>query len=59
MRRMFSEKQIENLAKNKIEQVPSGTIVNVIGIDESGNIVKGTISSGTKIYVHMIPVKLG
>ena len=56
MRRMFSEKQIKELADERVETLvegaESGTIQDVLGLDSDGGLVKGTISGGTKLYQH-------
>lgn len=38
--------------EEQVAQAPSGTIVNVLGLDSEGGLVKGTISGGTKLYLH-------
>ena len=43
MRRMFSEKQIKEIANQGIENAESGNIDKVLGLDNSGKIVKGNI----------------
>lgn len=49
-------KKKHNLLVEKVSEIPnveeatSGTIENVLGLDSNGNLVKGNISSGTKIY---------
>ena len=40
MRRMFSEKQIKELSQKSIASVDSGEVNYIVGIDESGNMVK-------------------
>ena len=54
MRRMYSEKQIEGMIEEQTSKIPnvedaeSGTIVDVLGLDSDGGLVKGTIESGYK-----------
>lgn len=37
-----------------VEEAPSGTIASVLGLDSNGDVVKGTVSAGTKFYLHTI-----
>lgn len=37
-----------------VEEAPSGTIASVLGLDSNGDLVKGTISGGTKLYKHWL-----
>ena len=36
------------------EFAPSGTIQDALGLDSAGKLVKGTISGGTKLYLHTL-----
>ena len=50
-----SEDKTPNLLElQNVEDAPSGTIVNALGLDSNGDLVKGTISGGTKLYQHVI-----
>lgn len=44
--------------KDVVESASSGTIVDVLGLDASGNLVKGTISGGSKMYRHKIDIEV-
>ena len=35
-----------------VEKAPEGTIVDVLGLDETGKVVKGVVGGGTKLYKH-------
>lgn len=37
-----------------VEEAPIGEIVDALGLDEDGKVVKGSISGGTKLYRHHI-----
>ena len=37
-----------------VENAPSGTIQDVLGLDNLGHLVKGAVSSGTKLYMHTL-----
>lgn len=49
-----SDADIKALAKEEIESASAGTPVNVIGLDSNGNMIKGSVSGGTKLYRHNI-----
>lgn len=51
MRRMYSKKQIEEIAKGSIASASEGTIAKALGLDEDGNIVKGQ-AGGEKIIAY-------
>lgn len=36
------------------DETPNGTLAKVLGVDASGNIVKGDVSGGTQLYKHSI-----
>lgn len=55
---------VEELAENleeipNVEEAESGTIVNALGLDSEGKLVKGAINSGLKLYKHTITYKYG
>lgn len=54
MRRMFTEKQVKEMSAEALESVESGTIVDSLGLDENGNLVKGRAGGDSKIYAHKI-----
>ena len=58
MRKMFSKKQVEELAKESIESVSSGSIDSAIGLNSSGKLVKGSISGGTQLYKHHVVLEV-
>ena len=52
-----SEDKTPNLLElQNVEDAPSGTIADALGLDSEGDLVKGTISGGTKLYKHTIIV---
>ena len=59
MRKMYSKKQIEEISKGSIASASEGTIAEALGLDEDGNVVKGEISGGTKLYKHKLVYDLG
>ena len=42
-----------------VKDAPSGTIQDVIGLDSNGDVVKGIIAGGTKLYLHTIAMSYG
>ena len=42
----------------EITKAPSGTIQDVLGLDSDGKLVKGSISGGTKLYLHNIALTI-
>lgn len=46
MRRMFTEKQVKEMSVEALQSVESGTILDSLGIDENGKIVKGQAGGG-------------
>lgn len=50
-----SEDKTPNLLElQNVEDAPDGTINKALGLDSNGDLVKGTISSGTKLYLHTL-----
>ncbi len=50
-----SEDKTPNLLEvQNVEDAPSGTIQDALGLDSNGDLVKGTISGGTKLYRHVL-----
>ena len=50
-----SEDKTPNLLElQNVEDAPSGTIADALGLDSNGKLVKGTISGGTKLYKHQL-----
>lgn len=49
-----SDDEIKVLAKEAIEATSEGTIQDALGLDAQGNLVKGSISAGTKLYKHLL-----
>lgn len=47
----------EDVAKDVIESAESGTIAEVLGLDNDGALVKEIISGGTKLYRHDITLR--
>lgn len=47
------------LVRNSIVGVESGTIVDAIGLDSDGELVKGSISGGTQLYKHKFYITSG
>ena len=41
-----------------VEEAPSGTIQDALGLNSSGKLVKGSVSAGTKLYHHVISYSL-
>lgn len=54
---VFNSKDVMPL-KN-VEDAQSGTIQDVLGLNSSGKLVKGTVSGGTQLYEHSFYVKVG
>ena len=55
---------VEELAEDleeipNVEEAESGTIVNALGLDSDGKLVKGTISGGTKLFDYQINAGAG
>lgn len=44
----------EDWVETDVTNAPSGTIVNVLGLDSNNKLVKGVVSSGTKLYKHLL-----
>lgn len=42
--------------KDVVESAESGTIQDALGLDSQGNLVKGSVSGGTKLYKHSLSV---
>ena len=50
-----SEDKTPNLLElQNVEDAPDGTINKALGLDTNGDLVKGTISGGTKLYKHRL-----
>lgn len=49
-----TDSEIKALAKAEVEDAESGTIVDALGLDGNGGLVKGAVSGGTKLYKHSI-----
>ncbi len=50
------QQQIDNIPN--VESAQSGTIQDALGLNNSGKLVKGAVSGGTKLYLHTIKLKL-
>lgn len=49
----YSETQIKGFAKDEVESAQSGTIVDALGLNADGELVKGAVSGGgTKLFKH-------
>lgn len=49
-----SGSDVKALAKEEVEDAPSGTIQDALGLNSSGELVKGSVSGGTQLYRHNI-----
>ena len=58
MRRMFSKNQVKEIGVEGVKEAPSGTINKALGLNSSGELVKGTISGGTQLYRHDITFEI-
>ena len=47
---------VTEIAPN-VEDAVSGTIQDVLGLNSEGKLVKGTVSGGTKLYLHKISIE--
>ena len=50
----LNQTQVDARVKAVVEGATSGTIADVLGLDSEGKLVKGSISGGTKLYIHQI-----
>ena len=51
-----TDAEVKALAKDEVESASSGTIQDALGLDSSGNLVKGSVSGGSKLYKHYISI---
>jgi len=52
-----TDAQVKALAKDEVEGATSGTIVDALGLNAQGKLVKGALpSGGTKLYRHILPM---
>jgi len=52
-----STEEITEIAKDAVETAEEGTLDKVLGLDAEGNLKKGSVSGGTKLYLHEIMFK--
>ena len=51
-----TDAEIKALAKEEVESASSGTIVDSLGLDGNGDLVKGAVSAGIKLYRHYFTI---
>lgn len=51
-----TDTEVKALAKEEVESASSGTLADVLGLDSGGNLVKGAVSGGVKLYLHTVVI---
>lgn len=52
-----TDAEVKALAVDAVEEAVSGTLQEVLGLDSSGNLKKGSVSGGTKLYKHSLAMQ--